>query len=100
MTPMTSSPARQPFSDRLNQASGWMPLFWISFTFLAGILLASLFQIPLLAWWAVAGFFFLLFILLVIASKKNGLSRQIPVVNSAVLWMLCNCFLLFARLVE
>jgi hypothetical protein len=85
MTPMTSSPAWQPFADRLNQASGWIPLFWISLTFLAGILLASLFQVPVLTWWAVAGFFFLLFILLVIASKKNGLSRQIPVMKSAAL---------------
>jgi competence protein ComEC len=69
MTPMTSAPARQPFNDQFNQASGWMPLFWISLTFLVGIILASLFQIPVLAWWAVAGFFFLLFILLVIASR-------------------------------
>lgn len=48
-----------------------MPLTWISLSFLAGIVLASLLSLPVWAWILLSAFFFLLFLLLRFLATHN-----------------------------
>jgi competence protein ComEC len=54
--------------------TAWMPLLWLSLAFLAGILAADQWDLPLIAWLIMAGGLCLVSILLQILSKRSHLS--------------------------
>ena len=64
----------QQTSNKFVEFTGWLPLLWLSLSFIAGILLASLLTLPILVWWILAGAAFFIFVLLCILSERRLLS--------------------------
>jgi competence protein ComEC len=67
----TSDP--QP-PGKFNSLTAWMPLFWLSLAFIAGILLAGLWALPVIAWYILAGVAIFIFLLLGILSAIHRIS--------------------------
>jgi competence protein ComEC len=79
------TPNPQPPPSKFISLTAWMPLFWLSIAFIAGILLASLWSLPVFAWCILAGVAFFLSILLRILSAHHRISITPRLLYSLVL---------------
>jgi competence protein ComEC len=74
-----------PLPGKFILLTAWMPLLWLSLAFIAGILLASLWSLPVVTWSVLAGIAFIICLVLWILYARHRISTSHRLLFSLVL---------------